>query len=660
MKRVSMVILDGDLPVATEEMGRYGVVHLINIEEIGDWATGLDWKEADEMSSAYDSYRRRMQAVMQNLAIEGVAVREELNLIAPKMVASRVAERLLVIEAKVKRVVDREQRLQEEARRLDLLGEQLELLAPLGIDVAELRGLSFLYFVSVLVPTENLDRLRGSLARTPNVILPVKRKDDRSLVLAFSMRKDAEVLERALRSAYAQHQDIPEELVGTPVQALCQIRTRRMALARRNEEIEKSKQALAIEYRDELLRMHGQLTVNGVVVDAWRHFGATHETRLVSGWLPAKGESEFLAALSRVVGGRVVVHTEEPLSPTASHRSPALPVPTRLDNPALMKPFETLVKTYGIPNYREIDPTPLAGLLFVLMFGMMFGDVGQGAILALGGLLLAKEAVIKGNSALGWMLFDCGLTAVIFGFLYGSVFLLEEMIPALWFQPIRNAEFFISLAIVFGVAVNSLGLTINVVDAVWNRDYPRLFLDRNGLAGIWFYWGAVFVATQFITGRGVALPVVAALLGLPLLLIFAHDPLTHMLKDNGTMRAFADPLLLFQSGIEVFDAAIRYMTNTLSYIRVAAFAISHAGMGLMVIAFAAMVHQAPLAEPVVYAIGNVFVIALEGLVVAIQALRLDYYEFFTKFFKGDGIAYHPFVIPRIPGSIKNTSGSIKK
>ena len=645
-----MAILDSDLSRATEEMGRYGAVHLIDFQELGDWAGKLDWREADEISATYEAYRRRVQLLLQTLAIQGVHGPEEGVQVAPRKVASETAERLPIIEADVGRVVDQQRRLQDELGRSQLLIEQLQLLAHLAINLADLRKLSFLYFAPALVPAENLDRLRGSLASVPNVILSVVYQDGAVLVFAFSAKDNSEALERALKSAYAQRRDIPEELTGTPSEALGQVRTRQMTLVKQNEEMDKAKEALAIEYRDELWRMRWRLSINGVVVDAWRHFGTTEKTRLISGWMPARSERDFLSRLSEAVGGRVVVHTEEPLTPSSHASDP--PVPTHLENPAIFKPFEALVNTYGIPNYREIDPTPVAGLLFVLMFGIMFGDVGQGAVLAAGGFLLGKEIVVKGHRALGWILFGCGLMATIFGLLYGSVFLLDQMIPALWFRPIRNSAFFISIAIVFGIAVVSLGLFINVVDAFLTRDYLRLFLDRYGLAGIWFYWGAIFVATQYLTGRSVDSPAIAALLGIPLLLIFSRDPLLELLESNRSKRALINPLLLFQSGIEVFDAAMRYMTNTLSYIRLAAFAISHAGMGLMVIAIVAMVRQIPLGEPTVYVIGNVFVIALEGLVVAIQALRLDYYEFFTKFFKGDGIAFHPFVIPGIPLSIK--------
>jgi V/A-type H+-transporting ATPase subunit I len=206
--------------------------------------------------------------------------------------------------------------------------------------------------------------------------------------------------------------------------------------------------------------------------------------------------------------------------------------------------------------------------------------------------------------------------------------------------------------VAFGVAVVSLGLVLNIMNAILTRDHSRLLLDRYGLVGIWFYWGLVFIGLEYATKGGVSALSVVVLLVVPLFLLALREPLLDFARGHGSVKNLLNPLLVFQSGIETFDTALRYFTNTLSYIRLAAFAISHAGMGLMVFTFVAMLRQVPGGEPLALVVGNAFVIALEGLVVSIQALRLDYYEFFTKFFQGDGIPFRPLVIPDIRGSGK--------
>ncbi len=644
MARIFLVTLDRDLPQATEVLGRAGAVHLLTVAELGPWAHGLTWEQAASLAAQYDNYRRRIEGLLRGLAL-GPAPHRGPATVAPFAVAAR-AERLLPqMEAEVQQIVAGERQLQEEDKRLALAAQQLQLLARLPVDLAELRRLEFLHFAPALVPQENLERLRGSLAGVPHVILPLGRQNDQVLILVFVAQDQGEELARALRSAYARPADIPRGLVGAPQQALARVRARQAELERERAALEAERGALAARYGAEIRQMEGQLALNGVAVAAWKLFGATQRTRLVSGWAPAAAEPGLRTGLSQALAGRLALYIAPPVPQVTP--TPEGPVPpTALRNPPVIKPFEPVVSTYGTPNYREIDPTPVAGPLFAIMFGLMLGDVGQGILLAIAGLLMARNLVLKGNRALGWLVTAAGLSGAFFGVLYGTVFLEDNLLPALWFQPLRNPERLIEAAIAFGIGVVSLGLLLNMADALRARDGLRLTLGPSGLAGLWFYWGAVVAVYAYLTGRSLAGGVLVALVGIPLVLIFLREPL-HGLRAGGRRWAWPGAQVLVLSGIETFDTALRYLGNTISFIRLAAFAIAHVGIGVVVLTLAAAV-RVPLVSALILVVGNALVLGLEGLVVAVQALRLDYYEFFSKFFRADGIPFRPFVLPGTP------------
>ena len=638
MVRIFLVTLAGDLPRATEVLGRAGVVHLVPVGDLGPWAEGLAWREAEALAARYDGLRRRLGALLRALALPEAPPAQPLR-VTPGRAAAQADSTLARAERKVREVAERERALDEEAGRLAVAAQQLQLLARLRVNLEGLRHLEYLYFAAALVPEENVERLRGSLADMPHALVPVARHEKQQLVFAFTRRELAAPLERALQSAYAQHADLAPDLSGTPAQALRRVQAREAELLEERARLEQARGALAARWRTELKRIAWQVEVNAAALEAWRRLGHTEHTRLMAGWLPSAAQAELERGLSQALGGRYALIAGPPPPPAPAEAPMGPQPPTQLRNPAPIRPFEALVTTYGQPNYHELDPTLLAGPLFVLMFGVMFGDVGQGALLAIAGWLLTREVGLRGNRTFGWILLAAGALAMLFGFLYGTVFLTEGLLPALWFEPLSNPTYFIQVAILFGIAVISLALALNMANALRARDRVRFVADRRGLIGLWFFWGAAYAAFATITGRPLGSLPLLLLVGVPLILMAFLEPLLGVLRGRG----WPGSLALVQSLVETFDTAVRYVSNTVSFIRLAAFAIAHEGIGIMVFILAALV-PAPAGAAIIV-LGNIFVMGLEGLVVFIQALRLDYYEFFTKFFRADGTPFRPFRLP---------------
>ena len=306
-----------------------------------------------------------------------------------------------------------------------------------------------------------------------------------------------------------------------------------------------------------------------------------------------------------------------------------------------MRAFQDVVGLYSLPSYGEIDPSFFVALSFCLFFGFMFGDVGHGLILILGSLFLQKKRILKKSMAT--VMKAAGTLSVVFGFLYGSVFGLEDLIPALWLSPMKDMGKLLGISIGLGVGMVSLGMVLNMVSRYREGDFGRLLFDGGGLTGLVFYWSAA--GALFAGFAGIKLPfpnwvVSAALVGL-LAIMLLRDVLARTLLHQKKGEHDEPGFLHF---FEVLHGLLSFLSNTASFVRLAAFALNHVGLSLAVLMLSDMVHQLPggfFFKVVILVLGNAVIVALEGLIVFIQTLRLEYYEFFSKFYRGGGKAFRP-------------------
>ena len=183
------------------------------------------------------------------------------------------------------------------------------------------------------------------------------------------------------------------------------------------------------------MRIRNRIDLTRTLLRARVLFGKVDRSYLVSGWIPASLVAKLKEALAQELGDRAEV---EVLSPEAipGAREGVLKIPILFNNPYLLRPFERLTKAYGTPEYGEVEPTAFLAVSFLLMFGLMFGDVGQGAVLFLLGYVIFRR--FFRYTDYGIILMECGVASVIFGFLYGSVFGVENLLPVLWFSPMQG------------------------------------------------------------------------------------------------------------------------------------------------------------------------------------------------------------------------------
>lgn len=320
--------------------------------------------------------------------------------------------------------------------------------------------------------------------------------------------------------------------------------------------------------------------------------------------------------------------------------------PTKLKNPKFFKPFEMFIRMYGLPSHDEFDPTIFVALTYTFIFGAMFGDVGQGLCLFIGGGLLYITKKIN----LAGIISIAGVFSTFFGFMFGSIFGFEDILEARWLRPteaMANLPFIGQLntvfvvAIAFGMALNILVMLFNVANAAKAHDLENMLFSQNGLAGLVFYGFLVLTVILYMTGHKVPGNILLAIfLGGPILCFVFKEPLGNMVRKKKEKMQEGKVMFLVQAFFELFETMLSYFSNTISYVRIGAFAVSHAAMMEVVL----MLSGAASGNTnwIAFVLGNIIVCGLEGLVVGIQVLRLEYYEMFSRFYKGTGREFKPF------------------
>lgn len=374
-----------------------------------------------------------------------------------------------------------------------------------------------------------------------------------------------------------------------------------------------------------------------------RYAAKYNNSFILTGWIPEVSEKDFTAQLDKVDG---IQYSIENAQDFIKH-SP----PVKLKNARLFRPFEFFVDMFGLPNYSEIDPTVFVGITYILLFGIMFGDLGQGLVLSGIGYLMWR---IK-RMSLGKIMVRCGISSAVFGLVFGSVFGFEETLNPLYRligfeeKPIsvmepQTTNYIIYAAVGIGVLLVLVAMLLNIYSSCKQKNYESAIFGANGIAGFVFYSALVSgMVAQLVLHIHLMNPFyVTFFLCIPLILIFFREPLGKLMKHDPDWKPESWGDYCMQNFFEVFEVLLSYVTNTMSFLRVGAFVLVHAGMMMVVFTLAEM--SAGVGYIAVVIIGNAIVMALEGLLVGIQVLRLEFYEMFSRFFEGGGRPYKPVAV----------------
>ena len=460
----------------------------------------------------------------------------------------------------------------------------------------------------------------------------------------FVSNADSSKVDSVFNSLHFERIAIPSEYIGTPAQA-CEelekeIEEKQKEIAGIKKQISELMAKNAAKLRGAKKRLEELATNFDVRKLAARiEEGDNKEDYyILCGWMGEDDVNKFLAESKN--DDKVFVVVEEDKEKFFGEP------PTKLKNPRFFKPFEMFIRMYGLPANDEMDPTMFVALTYTFIFGAMFGDVGQGLCLfVFGGLLyLIKKINLAGIISIA------GLFSTFFGFMFGSIFGFEDVIPALWLRPMNNMmsvpfigklnTVFI-VAIGFGMCLILLCMIFNILNAWKAGDIEHIWFDTNSVAGLVFYGSAVVSIALILTGH--TLPggiVLFIMFGVPLILIFLKEPLTALIEKKSEVMPKEKGMFIVQGLFEMFEVLLSYFSNTLSFVRIGAFAVSHAAMMEVVLMLAGA--ESGNLNWVVVVLGNLFVCGMEGLIVGIQVLRLEYYELFSRFYRGTGRAFRPY------------------
>ncbi len=577
----------------------------------------------------YDNTARELQKEFQELAkklnVPDRNIEEDISL---KHSLEEIKEDL---EHRKERFTQIELELQEKEKRIVEIENQKKILQywkSFHIRLEDLYNLRYMRFRYGKVSKENYEKVVNELEDIDAIVLKLGEEEETVWLLYFTTVNYSKQADSFFNIAKFERVWIDKELIGEPIETIKKLENEQEELTKQIKELESQKAEKKAEFEKDLPMLEQEVELYLKINTVKRYMA--HDTKgnfYVVGWLPLSNLEKMIPELEKDDIDYVV----------KAHDEVASTPPTHLKNNRLFKPFEVLVEMYGLPNYTELDPTAFVAITAFLMFGFMFGDVGQGLVILLFGLFLKRKKV-----ALGPVFCFGGISSMIFGLLYGSVFGKEDIIPKLLISPMDNIQTMLMAGIGVGAVLIIIAMALNVVNAIKNKDKAKIFFDSNGIAGIVFYVTVLVAIVGFaVNGQWpISAGIMAVLIVLPLVLIFFKEPLTKWIDKKKQVEKSS----FVEKFFEMFEMLLSFVSNTISFVRLAAFAINHVGLCMAIYILADMVGGS--GNLIVGIIGNGIVIVLEGLIVAIQVLRLEYYELFSRFYTGDGKEYKPINVKK--------------
>ena len=527
-------------------------------------------------------------------------------------------------------------KLTSDLDHLDELLLQIEHFKSLEFDLKKLIDFKFIKFRFGKVPHEHYNKFIKYVYENLDTYF-VECDRDREYIWGVYFAPSASVhrIDAIYSALHYERIFLPNSYEGSPQYSYSSIMERKAEINKQLSEIAAKVKQILKENAQDLLLARSTLLLFSKNFDVRKLAAITKEKGnhevffILCGWIEEKYSQDFMRDIAQEANLYCTMSEDQ--------EAATMKPPTKLRNPRLFRPFEMFIEMYGLPAYNEIDPTSFVAITYSLIFGIMFGDVGQGLILAIGGALLAKFKKIK----LAAIISIAGVFSTIFGFVYGSVFGFEDILEPLWVSPMENVMTVLLTAVGFGVILILIAMFINIINGFKAKEYGKVFFDTNGFPGLVFY-GAT-ITCILLVATGYALPATIILViffAVPLLLMFFKEPLTHYIEKRSQIFPNNKGMFLVESFFELFEVLLSYVTNTISFLRVGAFALSHAAMMGVVMLLAGAHTDNP--NIIALVLGNIFVVGMEGLIVAIQVLRLEYYEMFSRFYKGTGKEFKPY------------------
>ncbi|MHA1469243.1 MAG: V-type ATP synthase subunit I [Candidatus Asgardarchaeia archaeon] len=665
VKKLTIITLTDFEEELLWNLGKLGAIQLKkpNEEEL----LGFESTSSEE-SRRYEELLDRFNNLCKSLCPDDYEIsrkesvfQEKESLIDIEKVISEYENKLAYITAELSRN-------EERIKSLKFMKEKLKFLRKYDVESQEISSLTHPFSTMGTMNKKHAEELKEKFARYSQIIFVRTFEYDESEAFVFitSLAELKSQIQKILTSYGFKELKIPPEIPPKVDEALKWI----------DDEIKKSEIEInKLSKQKELLRnefMKNAYTIKSKLVASYRLSMAQEQLLrskfmiALQGWLPENKVNKvlkFLEDMKEHTGGKILYSIDEP-----SHDEK---VPTVQKNPKMFKAHESLIRQYGSPGPHETDPTIIGGILWTIMFGLMFPEYGEGFIILILGIIFSH--VLKGNTVmgvpakkLGNLMIGMGISAMFFGLLIGEFFLIEVEplwpgLPHGWLENPYYILWLIKIAIFFGIAEITIGMLINIQRNLKHGHKIEAILGEHGLAGLIGFFGIVILAFSFIGIRILPpLTLPTPILGISRLpaIDFPEADLNNLfnLQRNWSiflsliLIAIAAGALLYKSIIEkegiilgfsvIYETILSFITNMLSFVRIAGFAIAHAALAMVVMKL--------LEYDLILGVGmgliflNAFALALELMVVIIQATRLLFYEFLTKFYEGSGEMFKPF------------------
>lgn len=635
-----------DAAAATRAIAAVGLLHLVDIAH-GRTPYDASPPGVRELYAAFRDLVHRTRATADRL---GLAHADAAGAVSAEDIDDFAAEReriALLLEPVEKRVQELVRRGAEARERLAVArnaAADAERLRAASLDTVRLAALRFVAVRLGVAQPDALSAIATVLAPASRAVVPLDEGED-VLFAAVVPAHAAARLDEAMRLTSARA--IPWSAAAPGDLAEAERESAGLQAALDGERVQSAEVLAGIARRAETAML---------LLQAQTYFAAAGRFVVISGFVPQESAERLAQRIAAATKSRAVIDVE-PVESVPGVSEGTLRVPILHRNPLLLRPFQKLIDVYGTPSYAEVEPTAFFAIGFLLMFGLMFGDAGHGAVLFSAGWFAFR--FVPRFLDYGILLMEAGTASAVFGLLYGSVFGIHGLVPALWLEPIANLSRFMLIAVGFGAVVVTGGLVLNIVNSWRSGDWKGALYGPRGVTGAMLYWIVLVLLARAFVPATVRIPAsaIAVLIAAACLAIAGAGPLVRRLGRNGgqrtrpPVRATPWGLRALEASIELVDTLFSFFANTISFVRIAAFAAVHAGVFIAIFALADTIGAmrfGGVLSIAVHVAGNALVILLEGLTVSVQVLRLEYYEFFGKFFRGGGEPYAPLTLR--PGS----------
>lgn len=532
----------------------------------------------------------------------------------------------------------------------------------LQVSYSELEHLSFLSLKIGKLPNGEFDSLKEALEDTAVVI---SLGEDKTNILVASSKKGRFAVETELKAHNFVVMQVPEDFKGVPQSVLDGLKQQKIESEQKIALLTQRRKNFTETHKEIIKRLLASFSIGQQIENIVKNLDSTDMVYRITGWIPSFETESYMKELDNLTESRIVIRQFEPFE-VASVLSGKEQVPVKLKHGKFVKSFERMIFSYGSPIYGTIDPSPFVAVFFTLLFGIMFGDLGQGLFFVFFGILM-NIGIIKVG---GWNKFApifmaIGISSSIMGLLTGEFFGTEKLLepfalwitqffgkphsPILHLMPSDDPNSILVMFSVFGVAVaigfiiNTCGLVLNIINNFTRKKYAEALFGKNGLSGAIFFWYVIFMILRIVLFNHSVKFYDIIIISLSLFFAAFASPFERAMKGEKPLLENGIGTYLISGVVELIEVISGYLSNTVSFVRVGAFALSHTVLNFTILTLTNLCGGVNSVGGIFVLIGgNALIIVLEGMIVAIQVIRLQYYEFFGKFFHETGKEFTPF------------------